>query len=120
VPPVVIQTSADIQCYTIDCLMSINHGQRSAIPLENIETLMPTTGATMMHKLKYEVRIRAGFCSHGSQQYMRTVKTSVIDIVSHITGHPRRCTNHQGCRPDSAPASWEQISAVHRVLMQYE
>lgn len=43
------------QCYTIDCLMSINHGQRSAIPLENIETLMPDRSATLLHKMKYEV-----------------------------------------------------------------
>lgn len=78
-------------CYTIDCLMSINHGQRSAIPLENIETRMPMNSATLMHKLKYE--------------YMRTVKTSVIDI---------------GCRPDNAPASWEQILATHNTLMQYD
>lgn len=45
----------DKQCYTIDCLMSINHGQRSAIPLENIETLMPDRSATLLHKMKYEV-----------------------------------------------------------------
>jgi hypothetical protein len=35
--------------------MSINHGQRSAIPLENIETLMPDRSATLLHKMKYEV-----------------------------------------------------------------
>lgn len=48
-------SNADEQCYTIDCLMSINHGQRSAIPLENIETLMPDRSATLLHKMKYEV-----------------------------------------------------------------
>lgn len=35
--------------------MSINHGQRSAIPLENIETQMPGRSATPLHKMKYEV-----------------------------------------------------------------
>ena len=77
--------------YTVDCLMSINHGQRTAVPLDIVETLMPVKSATELTKMKYV--------------YMRNVKTSVINI---------------GCKPDSAPASWDEIMATDQLLMQYE
>ncbi|EIW67603.1 hypothetical protein TREMEDRAFT_33487 [Tremella mesenterica DSM 1558] len=70
------------EMYTIDCLVSINHGQRTAITLETIETQFPEK-VSMQARVKYD--------------YMRHVKNAVINI---------------GCLPDSAPASWEEICTV--------
>lgn len=72
--------------------MSINHGQRTAIPLENIETAMPIKSAFQVHKLKYEVRYYLMTTRiPAERQYMRTVKTSVIDIVSVSNNQTAEC-----------------------------
>lgn len=57
--------------YTLDCLMSINHGQRTAIPQNSIEAKYPDDDMPMC-KLKY--------------MYMGHIKSQVIEI---------------GCAPDS-------------------
>ena len=70
--------------------MSINHGQRTGINVDTMETQLPTD-LTLIQSTKYS--------------YMRFVKAAVIDI---------------GCRPDESPASWEQIQATAQVIMQYD
>ncbi|ORY31844.1 hypothetical protein BCR39DRAFT_465430 [Naematelia encephala] len=78
------------ESYCIDCLISINHGQRTGVQLENIEAAMPKEQKPLL-RIKYE--------------YMQNVKAVVIDI---------------GCRPDSSPASWELVNQTDARLMKSE
>ncbi|WVF69093.1 hypothetical protein IAT40_003867 [Kwoniella sp. CBS 6097] len=78
------------EIFVLDCLICLNHGQRTAIPIEYIETAYPKDTSALSIK-KYE--------------FMKLVKTQVIDI---------------GCLPDTAPASWEKVDAVKQRLMQFD
>ncbi|ORX37085.1 hypothetical protein BD324DRAFT_424910 [Kockovaella imperatae] len=78
------------ESFLIDCLMSINHGQRNGIALEGVETRMPEN-VSFMRTTKYN--------------YMRLVKAAVIDI---------------GCRSAENPASWEDIQRVASIIRQYD
>jgi hypothetical protein len=78
------------EMWTIDCLISINHGQRTAILLENIETAYPDNAPAFL-LAKYE--------------HMRQVKSRVIDI---------------GCRRDNDPASQETIAQVRAAGKQFD
>jgi hypothetical protein len=78
------------EMWTIDCLISINHGQRTAILLENIETSYPDKAPAFL-LAKYE--------------HMRQVKSRVIDI---------------GCRRDNDPASQETIAQVRAAGKQFD
>ncbi|WVQ96589.1 hypothetical protein IAU59_003694 [Kwoniella sp. CBS 9459] len=78
------------EIFVLDCLICLNHGQRTAIPIEYIETAYPKDTSALSLK-KYE--------------FMKLVKTQVIDI---------------GCLPDIAPASWEKVDAVKQRLMQFD
>lgn len=71
--------------------MSINHGQRAAIPLDNIETKYPEDGMALP-RLKYI--------------YMGHVKSEVIEI---------------GCAPDRVPMAEleERVLKVGTLLEQY-
>nr|XP_019013097.1 uncharacterized protein I206_02594 [Kwoniella pini CBS 10737]OCF51878.1 hypothetical protein I206_02594 [Kwoniella pini CBS 10737] len=76
--------------FVLDCLICLNHGQRTAIPIEYIETAYPKNLAPLSLK-KFE--------------FMKLVKAQVIDI---------------GCLPDSAPAPWEEVEDVKKKLMQFD
>ncbi|WVW85067.1 hypothetical protein I302_107103 [Kwoniella bestiolae CBS 10118] len=78
------------EIFVLDCLICLNHGQRTAIPMEYVEAAYPKNTSTLSLK-KYE--------------FMKLVKTQVIDI---------------GCLPDSAPASWEKVEDVKNKLMQFD
>ncbi|OCF44315.1 hypothetical protein I317_01760 [Kwoniella heveanensis CBS 569] len=78
------------EIFVLDCLICLNHGQRTAIPIEYIETAYPKDTSALSLK-KYE--------------FMKLVKTQVIDI---------------GCLPDTSPASWEKVDAVKQRLMQFD
>lgn len=96
-----------LQAFTMDALLSINHGQRPAIYVENVETLEPTD-ASEIQKVKYEVSIPPLLCGAielRTRQYMRQVKLNVLDI---------------GCRPDSAPASSDHLRNTLETLKRWE
>ncbi|WWC62951.1 uncharacterized protein I303_105549 [Kwoniella dejecticola CBS 10117] len=76
--------------FVLDCLICLNHGQRTAIPIEYIETAYPKNLAPLSLK-KFD--------------FMKLVKTQVIDI---------------GCLPDSAPANWDKVEDVKQKLMQFD
>lgn len=78
------------EMYTVDCLISINHGQRTAIPIETIEAAFPQS-VTPLAMAKY--------------QYMRAVKAQVIEV---------------GCMPDSNPASPEHVAQIWDTLSLFE
>lgn len=115
-PYAVVMGLADtaVQAFTMDALLSINHGQRPAIYVETVETLEPTD-ASEVQKVKYEVslcRTRSPSClirPRGHRltelQYMRQVKLSILDI---------------GCRPDSAPATPDQLRAILEKAKRWE
>lgn len=76
------------ESFVCDGLMSINHGQRTAIPIENIECRYPNVSTRLT--TRYE--------------YMRRVNYNVLDL---------------GLRPDSNPASPEQIRACEEEHMKF-
>ncbi|WWD05220.1 hypothetical protein V865_003293 [Kwoniella europaea PYCC6329] len=78
------------EIFVLDCLISLNHGQRTAIPLEYVEAAYPKSATTLSLK-KYD--------------FMKLVKTQVIDI---------------GCLPDSAPADWDTVEDVKNKLMKFD
>ncbi|KAK8858908.1 hypothetical protein IAR55_003139 [Kwoniella newhampshirensis] len=78
------------EIFVLDCLICLNHGQRTAINVEYIEAAYPK-GSLDLSYTKYD------FC--------RLVKSQVIDI---------------GCLPDSAPASWDKVDAVKQILMRFD
>ncbi|WWC88327.1 uncharacterized protein L201_003236 [Kwoniella dendrophila CBS 6074] len=78
------------EMFTLDCLICLNHGQRTAIPIEYVECSYPKHASPLSLK-KYD--------------FMKLVKTQVIDI---------------GCLPDSSPASQEQLDKVQQKLMQFD
>ncbi|WRT68127.1 uncharacterized protein IL334_005102 [Kwoniella shivajii] len=78
------------EIFVLDCLICLNHGQRTAIPVEYIEAAYPKTVSPLAYK-KYD--------------FMKAVKTQVIDI---------------GCLPDSLPANWEKVEVVKQALMLYD
>lgn len=78
------------EVYVIDCLICLNHGQRASIQVEYIETAYPKGVSPLAYK-KYD--------------FIRLVKSRVIEV---------------GSLPDSAPAGWDRVEDVKRVLMQFE
>lgn len=78
------------ESFQLDCLLSMNHGQRTAIPLENIETRY----ASMTPHLNFT-----------KYEYMRRITYAVIDI---------------GLRPDSNPASPDVIRAVEEEMIRFD
>ncbi|WWD18802.1 hypothetical protein CI109_103257 [Kwoniella shandongensis] len=78
------------EIFVLDCLICLNHGQRTAINVEYIEAAYPKNVSQLAYK-KYD------FC--------RVVKSQVIDV---------------GCLPDSAPASWDKVAQVKQILMQFD
>lgn len=78
------------EVYVLDCLICLNHGQRASIPVEYIETAYPKGVPPLAYK-KYD--------------FIRLVKSRVIEV---------------GCLPDSAPATWDRVEDVKRLLMQFE
>ncbi|KAK4686463.1 hypothetical protein P7C73_g3669, partial [Tremellales sp. Uapishka_1] len=75
--------------FVMDCLISLTHGQRIAVPLESIETAYPRK-VTPLVQTKYD--------------YMRLVKTRVIDL---------------GLKPDSNPATEEELQSIEKVISQF-
>ncbi|WVR06651.1 hypothetical protein IAU60_003683 [Kwoniella sp. DSM 27419] len=78
------------EVFILDCLICLNHGQRTAIPCEYIEATYPKNTSILALK-KYE--------------FMKLVKSQVIDI---------------GCLPDCNPATWDRVNAVKNHLMQFD
>lgn len=78
------------EVYVLDCLICLNHGQRASIPVEYIETAYPK-GVSLLAYKKYD--------------FIRMVKSRVIEI---------------GSLPDNAPAGWDRVQDVKRLLMQFE
>ncbi|KAL1409129.1 hypothetical protein Q8F55_005956 [Vanrija albida] len=78
------------ESFQLDTLLSMNHGQRTAIPLENIETRY----ARMTPHLNFT-----------KYEYMRRIAYAVIDI---------------GLRPDSNPASPDVIRAVEEEMIKFD
>lgn len=78
------------ELYTIDCIMSVNHGQRTGVLMETIEAAFPKhlTGLAMA---RYE--------------YMRSVKSQVIEV---------------GCMPDANPASDAQVEQIWETICLFE
>ncbi|CAD6563598.1 MAG: hypothetical protein TREMPRED_000005 [Tremellales sp. Tagirdzhanova-0007] len=79
------------EAYSIDCLICCNHGQHTAVPVDNIEARLPTKNITPFQLVKYN--------------YMRDVKSRVVDV---------------GCRSDLAPASWDDILSIDAHLMSVD
>lgn len=79
------------EAYTLDCLMSINHGQRTAIPHDSIEATYPDDNMPLC-KLKY--------------MYMGHVKRQVIEI---------------GCAPESVSKAEleDRVSQLAEMLDKY-
>ena len=80
------------EAYSIDCLITINHGQKTAIPNDAIEVKYPAEN-TPLPQLKYD--------------YMARVKSRVIEV---------------GTRQDKGtPEEMEKVvEQVAEVLMRYE
>lgn len=94
-----------MQAYTMDNLLSINHGQRPGVELMNVETIYPTD-ASNLQAIKYDVSgLRLSLSVGLKRQYITGVKVHVLDV---------------GCRPDSAPASWERVKSIHEAMMKWE